>query len=257
MRARLCCAMAAVLLWALTLGQAASLCGESPSPAPLGPRAVICTGAGETPASGTLTVELGRPIRLTAKGSVGETIAWKVIPPQSEAVIMLDAVDKTGTPVLVVFPTEATPFYVELIAVKGGNYEAIVLTVTPRGPQPSPEPKPNPPQPGPVSYTIPAGHLWLIGVLPSLMQQTDSQGAIERSNRLLKLLDAKGNHFRWVDPQCAPAALAPFVSKAQADGLPRVLIVDDSPPAGSAIQASIPLTTETDVIKLVQQWGGE
>jgi len=247
------------LLWPLPLGPSLCLGDGAPVPPPPRPKAVICSGTADAPATGTLSADLGRPIRLTAKGSLGDTIAWKIIPPSSEAVVLLDAVDKNGIPVLVVFPTDATPFYVQLIAVQAGAFDAALLTVAPTGPKPppGPEPQPNPTPPGPESRTIPAGHLWVIGVLPSLTQQTDSQGNIERSPRLLKTLDSKGNHFRWVDPACAPTALAPFVSKAQADGLPRVLIVDDSPKDGSLIRASAPLTSEAELIDLVERWGGK
>jgi hypothetical protein len=129
-----------------------------------------------------------------------------------------------------------------------------VQGVTPPNP-PQPGPAPSPPQPG--TATIPAGRLWLIAVIPDVTKQTPEQGAIRASPELHKLLDSKGNHLRWVDPQTAPAELAPWVQRAVADGLPRAIVLDGEE-SGSVVKESVSLpATSADAVSLLEKWGGK
>jgi hypothetical protein len=96
--------------------------------------------------------------------------------------------------------------------------------------------------------------LWLIAVLPDVTRQTPEQGAIKASPALHKLLDAEGNHFRWVDPQTAPTELAPWVGQAVGEGLPRVLIIDGDS-QGSVVKESAPLPSSREaMLDLLRKW---
>jgi hypothetical protein len=69
------------------------------------------------------------------------------------------------------------------------------------------------------------------------------------------VLDTKSR--LWVvDPSIAPAWAAPFVEKAKADGLPRVLVLDNSKSPAATVDSE-PLKSSTDLAALIQKWSEE
>ena len=128
-------------------------------------------------------------------------------------------------------------------------------------PQPTPTPTPTPmpvpvPVPVPTPSTIPAGRLWMIGVLSDLTQQTPAQGQIPASAELKRLLKARGDNFRWVDPQTAPPALGVWIQQATKDGLPRILILDAAP-GGTVVEESVAVVDAAAALSLLKKWQGQ
>jgi hypothetical protein len=129
---------------------------------------------------------------------------------------------------------------------------------TPPVPPVDPPKPPDPPNPPPGPQPIAAGKLWLICVLPDLTKQTPAQAKILASAELHKLLDSKGNHFRWTDAAHAPPDLVPYVRRVAPDQGPRAFVSDaDEKDWTKALRESVPLTDEAALIALLQKWGGK
>jgi len=227
------------------------------TPTPAEPKATICQ-AGGTPCPAAITAAANKPLRLTAAGSVGIERQWRIWPAAAQTSILLDAVDRDGTPVLVLFATDAAPLTVQLIATgQAGQLADAAVTVNFTGYTPPIPPNPQPPEPptppAPPVSKIPAGNLWFIAVVPDLLTQTADLAKLATSPRLHQTIDRSRNHWVWVDPRTATPDLAPWVQRAQALGLPRALVVDaTSSPA--IVRASTVLADEAAVAAVLEQW---
>ena len=124
-----------------------------------------------------------------------------------------------------------------------------------------PRPKPpivNPPKPDdpPAADKIPLGSLQIIGIVPSMVAATPAQlqpGEDARTNgtALNTLLTSKQAHCWWAGVKEFPSDWSVYLTRAQADGLPRVLIVNITT---STVVASVPLCDTAGLIALVNQW---
>jgi pyruvate/2-oxoglutarate dehydrogenase complex dihydrolipoamide acyltransferase (E2) component len=121
-------------------------------------------------------------------------------------------------------------------------------------PQPQPPAPPSPPAPPKEEVkTLPPGGMLFFAAVPSILGQSDVQAAIETSKPLADLLASKLQYKRWTDPLSCPASLKVWLDRAQADGLPRVLIVDWT---AKQVVDSVPMTDEAAAIALVKKWQG-
>jgi len=225
------------------------------APTPAVPKAAIFQGGAVC--SADIVVPANRPLRLTATGSSGVVREWRVWPKSAAADILLDAIDKDGTPVLVLFPSDVVSFTVQQIATgAAGQISDVAVQVTVQGVPPvnPPEPGPVPPAPKPARVIDP-GKLWLMVFVSDLTQQTATQADIERSTQLRKAIDSRGNHFRWMDPTTTPEDFRPWLEKARAIGLPRVLVVDAGVSPAVVVE-SAGLVDESSAVSLVRKWGG-
>ena len=141
-------------------------------------------------------------------------------------------------------------YTIHTVTLTGGKLGQLRSKVTIKGQSPTPVPDPQPgpgPEPNPNPSPIAPGKLWAIVVLPDLKQQTPEQGAIRVT--LAMLLDRRGDNLRWVDPQTAPPALAPYLKVAQERGLPACLVADND-------KGVVEATTIENAVQVVTKWQG-
>jgi hypothetical protein len=207
-------------------------------------------------------VPAGQLVQLSLTGlTLEQAKRSQVVHYPRDGVTLFPAATWQGTPVIFFTATHPARYLVVICyPAADGSVAKIESELDVKGgPQPNPPLPPEPPAPG---EKIAPGKLWLIVILPDLTRQTPSQAKILASPQLHKLLDAKGNHFRWVDAKTAPPDIAPYL--AVADGLPRALVASAEAAAVAKaktvkdlVRESAPLTDEAAVVALLKKWGGE
>ena len=133
-------------------------------------------------------------------------------------------------------------------------------------PRPQPPPQPTPPNPtpvpptpnvtpappSPVQGTIAPANCWVIVVVPDLQGQGDALGAIERSTAIRQALNYQ---FAYCDPVRAPASIADAISRASADALPRMIVLDQSKGLKRVV-GSYPVVSEADMLTTIKGFLG-
>jgi len=111
---------------------------------------------------------------------------------------------------------------------------------------PNPPAPPTPPSPAPTAK-IPPAKFWCVAIQADSTKQTPEEVAAMLA--LGKAVPAPAS-FRWYDLNTVPASISEYTAKAQKDGLPRVLIIQD----GAGLKDSQPLTDAAAITALVQKW---
>lgn len=174
----------------------------------------------------------------------------------TEKVTVIAAKTWAGEPLLMFAAKAEGRYSLWMIVPTAGGIESAQAVVVVGGAKPPDPPVPpvDPPVP-PGPTPIAAGKLWLIVVLPDLTRQTPAQAAVQASAELHRLLNSRGDHLRWVDPRTAPTDVAPWVSRAEKAGLPRVLVVEAGESAGQ-VRDSQPLGDAVATIAMLKTWQG-
>jgi len=193
--------------------------------------AVACCKAADAP-----------PIQLMSRFTVptGDgKVAWAIL------------INDSGQPTLLIGSDMSS----WVLTPKSQPQPAPVPPVPPTPPTPPKPPvPPSPPVPVPPT-TIPAGRLWLFGVVQDLRKQAPEQASIQDSAALRDLLTANKNILRWLDPVVATTEQKVYVDRAVKDGLPRLLVVD-AVPGAAVIRESLPMTTPSAAFAVVKKWTG-
>lgn len=226
-------AATALAIWLASLGQCRSA-------DPLNPPPPAIDGPDSVPAYKLLRLKLNAP---------ADSAVWFVEPADA-----VDVVEQPGGLAIAMVAPPGT-YTVNAVWLKGsvlGQGRKVVAIANANPIPPGPGPDPDPGKKG--SSPIPAGRLWLIAVIKDVTRQTPEQAAIKASPDLHKLLDAQGNHFRWVNPQTAPSELAPWVGQAVGEGLPRVIVIDGEA-QGSVVKEWAPLpASPAAMLDLLRKW---
>ena len=107
-------------------------------------------------------------------------------------------------------------------------------------------PDPTPPDVKPHAKGIDAGNLQVLVVVPSLLAQDASMGAIQGSTKVASVLSVRGDPARiWCDPQTVPKKYAAAVPQ----NLPAAAFVDTA--TGNVVGTST-ITTEAALVTAIQ-----